>query len=105
MVANEPRAYREVVCEVLGEMRPDVDFVIVEPEGLAEAASAMLPDLVICDKVIAEVCNNAIFWLELYPEQSSHSIVGTFRKRTRIENVQLSDIVSIVDQAVDQDGR
>ena len=102
-VANEPRAYREVMVETLRDIRPDIDFVILEPEELEGLIRALRPDLVICDRITIRVRNNVAFWLELYPGQNNHSIFGFSSKRSRIENIQLSDIVSIVDQAVSQE--
>ena len=105
MVANEPRAYREVIAETLRDIRPDVDFVILEPEELEELAQVLRPDLVICEEITTEVRNNAAFWLELYPAQKHYSIFGSSSKHSRIENIQLSDIVSIVDQAVSREAK
>ena len=104
-VANEPRAYREVMAETLRDMRPDIDFVILEPEELKELVQTLKPDLAICDEATIEVRANAAFWLELYPDQNYYSIFGSSREHSRIENIQLSDIVSIVDQAVSREVR
>lgn len=102
-VANEPRAYREVMAEALRELRPDVNFVVVEPERLTEAIQSLQPDLVICEKAILEARGNVAFWLELCPGQGSYSVVWASEKRSKIENVQLSDIIGLIDRSVNRE--
>lgn len=100
LVANEPRAYREVISVSLSELRPEIDFVLIEPENLAEAVTRLCPDMVICERVSATIIQNVSAWLELHPQDGPHSFLGLGGTRSRIENIQLSDILVIVDQAV-----
>lgn len=99
VVANEPRAYREVTAEVLRQLRPEVEFELTDPAGLEQAVSRLLPDMVVCDSVTPAVRHGVEIWLELYPGGDSRSVVSVHGERSTIDDVQLSDIVALVDRA------
>lgn len=101
VVANEPRAYREVTAEVLKQLRPDVEFELTDPEGLDEAVSRLLPDMVVCDHATRTVREGVAVWLELYPGGDARSTASVHGERKTIEDVQLSDIVGLVDRATE----
>lgn len=101
VVANEPRSYREVMTETLSEIRPEIDFLLVDPAELARAVPGLLPDMVICDEATAVVQDNAPIWLELYPKQNPSSVLGFQNEVSTVENIQFSDILAIVDRAVE----
>lgn len=100
LVANEPRAYREVTAEVLGQLRPDVEFLLVEPGGLESEISRLTPDMVLCDEATPKVRSEVITWLELYPHGDTTSVFGTGDEHSTIENIQLSDILTLVDRTI-----
>ena len=103
VVANEPRAYREVTAEVLGHLRPDVEFLLVEPGILEGEVSRLLPDMVVCDEASPAVRSVVTTWLELYPHGNPTSVFGTGDERSTIENIQLSDVLTLVDRMVKRD--
>ena len=105
LLANEPRAYREVLAAALGDLRPDIDFVVLEPIKLDRVVRQMHPTVVICDEATPVVCDHSEVWLELYPDQGSRSVLGFRSERSLIEDVQLSDIITIIDQAVAYEAR
>lgn len=100
LVANEPRAYREVTAEVLGQLRPDVEFLLVEPGRLEEEISRLMPDMVLCDEATPKVRGDVPTWLELYPHGNTTSVFGTGDEHSTIDNIQLSDILALVDRTI-----
>lgn len=100
LVANEPRAYREVTAEVLGQLRPDVEFLLVEPGGLESDISRLMPDMVLCDDATPAVRSSVPTWLELYPHGNTTSVFGAGDECSTIENIQLSDILDLVDRTI-----
>jgi hypothetical protein len=100
VVANEPRAYREVAAEVLSKLRLEVEFLLVDPRDLEETVARLHPDMVVCDEASPVVRASVPVWLELYPGGSDRSVVSVRGRRSTIESIQLSDILLLVDQTV-----
>ena len=101
VVANEPRAYREVTAEVLGQLRPDVEFELTDPAGLVDAVFRLAPDMVVCDHAIPEVRDLVGVWLELYPGGGSSSVASVRGEQSIIDDVQLTDIIALVDRVTE----
>ena len=99
LMANEPRAYRESIAEVLRTLRPDLEVTSVQPDVLEESVALHTPRVVICSEVVPIVREKVPVWVELYPGHSSKSIVSIEGRRTEIEDIQLPDLLSIVDRA------
>ena len=55
LMANEPRAYREGIAAVIGQLRPVVEVETVEPDALDDSIERFSPDMVICSKA-TETC-------------------------------------------------
>ena len=47
LMANEPRAYREGIAAVIGQLRPEVEVKTVEPSALDASISRFSPDMVV----------------------------------------------------------
>jgi hypothetical protein len=97
-MANEPRAYREVIAEAVRGSRPSVEVRTVEPGELNDSISAFGPDMVICNDANATVRELVPVWLELYPDFSSDSVVSIGGHVSTLENIQFSDILALIDQ-------
>jgi hypothetical protein len=98
LMANEPRAYREVIAEAVRELRPGVEVKTVEPEALDASISTFEPDLVICSSASEAVRKNVLAWIELYPEFSAHSVAQVDGEVSIFEEIQLSDILAVIDR-------
>ena len=98
-MANEPRAYREGIAEVFRQLRPNVEVVTAEPEEIEDRILRLVPDMVICSDATDVVHERVPLWVELYPDYGSRSVVSIEGRRTTIEEIQLSDLLSIVDSA------
>lgn len=97
-MANEPRAYREVIAEAVRELRPGVEVRTTEPDALDDAVSDFGPDVVICSKATEAVRERATTWLELYPEFGARSVASVDGETVAFEEIQLSDILSVIDR-------
>lgn len=97
MLANEPRAYREVISAVFESLRPDVEVFTVEPEGLDREFQRRVPQLVIFSRLTALVSRDAYAWIELYPEGASHAVVSLAGDRTTYKDMDLDILLSTID--------
>jgi hypothetical protein len=95
LVANELTSYRQTIAIVLRELHPNVEVLEVHPETLDREVARLGPDLVICSRVTAVVRERAANWIELYPECSSFSTFCIGGERRAMEDVQLSDLLSV----------
>ena len=98
-MANDPRAYREVIAETLRTLRPGIEFAVVEPSALEETLPVLRPHMVVCNEASAAVRRSVPVWVELYTGHGSRSVVSIEGESSVIENLQLSDLLSIVDRA------
>lgn len=80
-------------------MRPNAEVITAEPEDLDAHVLRLTPDVVICSESTDVVRERVPFWIELYPEYGPRSVVGEEGKCTTIEEIQLSDLLSVLDRA------
>jgi hypothetical protein len=99
LMANEPRAYREGIAAVIGQLRPEVEVKTVEPSALDASISRLSPDMVVCSKATDALKGSVRVWVELYPDNASWSVASIGGKRMEYEEIQLPDLLSIVDKA------
>lgn len=100
LLANEPRAYRESIAQVLGQLRPNVEVITAEPEELEERVLRLAPEMVIFSEAPGLVRERVPVWVELYPEYGRRSVVGVGEERSTIEEIQLSHLLSLIDETV-----
>jgi hypothetical protein len=98
-MANEPRAYREGIATVIGQLRPEVEVWTVEPDAMDGSISRFRPDMVVCSKATEALKGRVRVWVELYPEHAAHSVASIGGRRTEYAEIQLPDLLSIVDRA------
>lgn len=99
LMANEPRAYREGIAAVIGQLRPGVEIETVEPEALDTSIERFSPDMVICSKATAALKGGVRVWVELYPDNDASSVANIGGRRMEYAEIQLPDLLSIVDKA------
>ena len=95
LVANELTSYRQTIAIVFRELHPNVEVLEADPETLDEEVTRLGPDLVICSRVIAMVRERVANRIELYPECKPFSMFCIGGERRAIEDVQLSDLLSV----------
>ena len=99
LMANEPRAYREGIAAVIGQLRPGAEVRTVEQGALDASIELFSPDMVICSKATDALEGGVRVWVELYPENEALSVVNIGGRRMEYAEIQLSDLLSIVDKA------
>jgi hypothetical protein len=99
LMANEPRAYREGIAAVIGQLRPMVEIETVEPSALDDSIDRFAPDMVICSKATEVLKGRVKVWVELYPENGALSVANIGGRRMEYTEIQLPDLLSIVDKA------
>jgi hypothetical protein len=98
-MANEPRAYREGIAAVIGQLRPAVEVETVEPSALVDSIKRFSPDMVICSKATEVLKGKVRVWVELYPENGVLSVASIGGRRMEYTEIQLPDLLSIVGKA------
>jgi len=58
----------------------------------------LTPEMVIFSEAAGVVRERVPVWVELYPEYGPRSVVGIGEERSTIEEIQLSDLLSIIDR-------
>jgi|SRR3712207_5232085 len=97
--AIEPRSYRQVMGEALRSMRPHLEVVVLDPDTLEAALARLDPDLVFADRPAASSPSGGPAWVEFRPYEEPPARVSLAGKRRELEEVELEDLLSIVDEA------
>ena len=95
LVANELTSYRQTIAIVIRDLHPNVEVFEAEPELLDWEVARLRPDLVICSRVTSLVRDMVQNWVELYPDCEPFSTLCIGGERKALENIQLSDLLSL----------
>ena len=104
LMANELASYRQTIALVLRELRPDVEVIEADSGNLNQQVLRMSPDLVICSRVTSLVRDRVPNWVELYPECQTLSTFCIGGERSTLDDVQLSDLLSLIDRMEPRQG-
>jgi hypothetical protein len=99
LVACDLLSYRQALATALRELRPGAEVFEAEKEDLDREVERLGPDLVVCSRLTARVEDHAASWVELYPYHGRGSVVSMLGERSTVEEIQLSDLLSILDTA------
>ena len=97
LVACELKSYRESIASAFRVLRPGVEVFEIEEEDLDREVERLAPDLVVCSRLSQRVEVRVPNWVELYPGCGSRSVVSQRGERSTFEEIELSDLLSIVD--------
>jgi hypothetical protein len=97
LVANEPCAYREAITDVLRELRPHIEFNVVEPDGLDCEVTRLRPHLVVCSRITAAV-STLLAWVMIYPDGENRAVISTAGEQVMLDNVGFDDLLSAIDR-------
>ncbi|HKH12431.1 MAG TPA: hypothetical protein VKA73_14925 [Rubrobacter sp.] len=100
LVANELASYRESIAAVLRISLPCVEVFEAASADLNREVLRLRPELVICSRITSLVQDRVPNWIELYPECEPFSTFCLGGERTVKEQVDLSDLLSVVDGTV-----
>ena len=98
LVACDLQSYRQALAAAFRELRPSVEVFEVEEEDLDREVERLDPDLVVCSRLTTRIEDRAPSWVELYPNHAAHSVVSVLGERSTVEEIQLSDLLSIIDR-------
>ena len=102
LMAIEPRSYRQVIGEVIRSMRPQVEVTILEPNTLGAGVGRLGPELVFADRPNTFGPGGGptrrSAWVEFRPYEHPPAMVCLAGMKWELEEVELSDLLSIVDR-------
>ncbi len=99
LVACELRSYRETIGAAFRMLRPAAEVFVAEADDLDAEVERLHPDLVVCTVLTPGVEESAPNWVELYPDYGASSRVSLRGERSAIEEIQLSDLLWVLDEA------
>ena len=99
LLANGPRAYRDVLAGTLEVLHPDFEILTAEPVELDEEVLRTSPHLVICSRITPTVESNAPVWIELYPGHTSGAVVDLLGEREAIPEMGFEKLLSTIERA------
>lgn len=98
VVANEPRAYREVIGSAIGRLRPGIEVTLVEPDELNRAVDRLDPQLVVCSRL--EERPGSGTWVTCYPDGQPIGWLVSEGVCQPLPAVDLPTILAIVDEII-----
>ena len=99
LIAIEPRSYRQVIGRAIQALRPHVEVVVLDPATLGAGVARLDPDLVFADRPAASSSSGGPAWVEFRPYEEPPARVRLAGRTWELEEVELSDLLSIVDEA------
>ena len=103
LIAIEPRSYRQVIGRAIQALRPHIEVVVLEPSTLGAGVTRLDPDLVFADRPDTFGPGGGptrrSAWVEFRPYEEPPARVCLAGRTWELEEVELSDLLSIVDEA------
>jgi hypothetical protein len=99
LAACAPLYYREVIGQAISGLRPAVEVVILNPDELADGVSHLDPDLVISVLPPSLDPDGRSAWVEFVPYEKPGATVSMGGRRQELDELELEDLLSVVDQA------
>jgi hypothetical protein len=99
LVANELASYRESFAAVLRHSFPEIEVFEATSADLNREVLRLRPELVICSRATSLVRDRVPNWVELHPECQTLSTFSLEGERFVKDQVDLSDLLSIVDRS------
>ncbi len=96
LLANEPRAYREVLAAALGCLHPQLTIAVLEPADLVPQLRYTRPVLVIYSEADPVVEASAAARVQLHPGGAGHSVVALAGQAATVADFQLGDLLALV---------
>ncbi len=95
ILANEPRAYREVIAGTLRALHPRLAIAVLEPAELLPRLRRARPALVIHSEVDPglEIGAPAVL---LYPGGAGHAVVDLAGQSTTVPDFALDDLLALI---------
>ena len=98
LIAIEPRSYRQVIGQAIQALRPHME-VVLDPDTLGAGVTRLDPDLVFANRPDNSAPTGRPAWVEFRPYEEPPARVCLAGRTWELEQVELSDLLSIVDEA------
>jgi hypothetical protein len=97
IVANDPRAYREVIAAAMRGARPEIELIMLESHELDEAIVRLQPDFVVCSQLSEILETRTAAWILLYPDGESIVITSMGGNRTNATDLDFEGLLLAVE--------
>lgn len=102
VVAIEPRSYRQVIGQAIKALRPHVEVSVLEPDTLGAGVRRLEPELVFAGQPDTFGASGGptirSAWVEFRPYEHPPARVCLGGRLWKLEEVELSDLLSVVDE-------
>ena len=98
LLANEPRAYREVMAAVFQQLLPQHQVLTVAPDDLDAEVVRLDPQLVLCSSLTPAVQAHPLVWVMLYPGGETRAEISIGGEHTTVGDLEFNSLLSIIDQ-------
>ena len=99
LIAIEPRSYRQVIGRTMEALRPHIEVVVLDPDTLEAGVARLDPDLVFANRPDNSAPTERPAWVEFRPYEEPPARVRLAGRTWELGEVELSDLLSIVDEA------
>ena len=99
LIANDPRAYREVIGAAFQALRPHLDVTIADPADLDSEIARLDPHLVLCSQVTEAMQNVPLSCVMLYPDGEVRAEIYIGGQRIAVADMEFDRLLSIADEA------
>jgi len=100
LLANEPRAYREVLAMAIEASRPGLAVRVGDPELLEDQIERWQPRLVVCSTLVEAARRYDATWLLLYPDGTRFAVTGRNGREDMVSDFALDDLLALVDSTI-----
>lgn len=98
IIAIEPRSYRQIIGRAIQALRPHLEVIVLEPSTLRAGVERLEPELVFADGPNTLAPTRRSAWVEFRPYEEPPVRICLAGRRWEMEEVELDDLLSIVDQ-------
>jgi hypothetical protein len=98
IVANEPRAYRDVIAATFAALCTQATVVTAEPADLDGTLADIGPALVVCSRLTPAVEERTLTWIVLYADGTSFSEVSVAGDRSIVLDMDFDRLLAVVEQ-------
>ena len=99
LVANDPRAYRDVIAGVLRVLFIDAEVITAEPDEVDAAILELTPQIVVCSTLTDTVETHIPAWILLYPGGTGVAVLSIAGQRTSVDGIEFEGLLTLVRQA------
>ena len=100
LLANEPRAYRDVLAMAIELQRPEVAVRVGDPLLLEDEIARWRPNLVVCSETVGAARRRATSWVQLYPNGARFTVTAHGGRERVVQDFSLEDLLAMVDLAL-----